>query len=338
MKKALPRLKEIRRIDSIKKNEPDDIFICCANSEERCKGTVEKLAPKYRAKNVFLLKYENQKSKKTEQNIYEMKEKLEEIGEVLEIHVDERRPLQIISEIVQSMGKHTLDPLEQRITMDISAITKWHLLILLKALDIKNLIRNIRILYTEPEDYITDLFQPLSFGIREIFPIPTYYGNYDFSREPLLVLLLGYEGDRALSLHEEVDPADCLLLVPRPAYHKEWEGRTEEMNVGIINIVGKSKIKYIDARNPIIVSQQLYEILSVPEYLRYNHIISPLGTKPQILGLYSYLSTEPDNTILVYGEPLRHNEMFYSKGIGRSWCLPFIKISRSGKTSALQNK
>ncbi|MBU7016107.1 MAG: hypothetical protein HXS44_01255 [Theionarchaea archaeon] len=324
MKKALPRIKEIRWIDSIKKNGPDDIFICCANSEERCKGTVERLAPKYKARSVFLLRYENQNSKKTEQHIHEMKEKLEEIGEVLEIYVDERRPLQIISEIVQSMGKHILDPLEQRITIDISAITKWHLLILLKALNLKNLIRNIRILYTEPEDYITDLFQPLSFGIREIFPIPTYYGNYDFSREPLLVLLLGYEGDRALALYEEVDPADCLLLIPKPAYHKEWEGRTEEMNVGIINIVGKTKIEYIHARNPIMVSQQLYGVLSRPEYQTYNHIISPLGTKPQTLGLYSYLSTEPENTILIYGEPLRHNEMFYSTGIGRSWCLPFI--------------
>ena len=35
--------------------------------------------------------------------------------------------------------------------------------------------------------------------------------------------------------------------------------------------------------------------------------------------------TNPQNTILIYGAPLRHNELFYSHGIGRSWALPFYK-------------
>lgn len=172
-----------------------------------------------------------------------------------------------------------------------------------------------------------DLFQPLSFGIRQIFPIPTYSGNYDFSKDSLLILLLGYEGSRALALFDDMDPAECLLLIPKPAYNKEWEGRTEEMNKGIINIVGRSKIEYIHSRNPVKVAQQVYKILSKPKYSRYNHIISPLGTKPQTLGLYLYLSTNPLNTVLIYGAPLRHNELFYSRGIGRSWVLPFNKIA-----------
>ena len=327
MKKTIPEPTKLERIETIKKNEPDDVFICCGSPEERCKGTIGKLAPNYKANAVFLLRYTNHESQEREENIKEMKERLEKVGEIIEIAIDEERPIPIINNIIQNIEKYTAEHTKSRITMDISTIIKWHLLILLKALDLKNILKNVRFLYTEPKDYITDLFQPLSFGIRQIFPIPTYSGNYDFSKDSLLVLLLGYEGGRALALLEEMDPTDCLLLIAKPAYHKEWEERTEEMNVEIINIVGKSKIKYIDSRNPIMVSQQLYTILSNPEYSKYNHIISPLGTKPQTLGLYLYLSTNPPNTVLIYGAPLRHNEPFYSSEIGGSWILPFNKMA-----------
>lgn len=316
---------ELERIKTITKDKADDVFICCGSPEERCKGTIRKLAPNYKANVVFFLRYTDHESQKREKNMKEMREGLEKVGEIIEIAVDEEKPIPIIKDIIQNIEKYTAEPRKPRITMDISTIIKWHLLILLKALDLKNICEKVRFLYTEPEDYVTDLFQPLSFGVRQIFPIPTYSGNYDFSKDSLLVLLLGYEGDRALALLEEMDPTDCLLLIAKPAYHREWEGRTEEMNIGIINIVGKSKIEHIHSKNPVMVSQQLHAILSNPKYSKYNHIICPLGTKPQTLGLYLYLSTNPPNTVLIYGSPLRHNEPFYSQGIGKSWILPFNK-------------
>lgn len=320
---------KVETIETIMKDEPDDVFICSGSPEERCNGTIRKLAPNYKANVVLLLRYTDHESQKREKNIRKMKERLEKVGEIKEIAIDEAKPMPMIREIIQNIEKYASVSKKPKISIDISTIIKWHFLIFLKALDLNKLLENARILYTEPEDYVTDLFQPLSFGIRQIFPIPTYSGNFDFSNDSLLVLILGYEGDRAIALLEEMDPAECLLLIAKPAYHKEWEGRAEELNVGIINIVGKSKIEYVDSRNPVLVSQQLYEILSNSKYSKYNHVISPLGTKPQTLGLYLYLSTNPANTILVYGSPLRHNESFYSKGIGRSWVLPFYKIKEA---------
>jgi len=326
MMKRLTEPIEVETIETIIKDEPDDVFICSGSPEERCKGSVRKLAPNYKANVVLLLRYANHESRKREKNIRIMKERLEKVGKIKEIAIDEEKPIPIVREIIQNVEKYAADSKKPKISIDISTIIKWHLLILLKALDLNKLLENVRFLYTEPEDYVTDLFQPLSFGIRQIFPIPTYSGNFDFSKDSLLVLILGYEGDRAMALLEEMDPAECLLLIAKPAYHKEWEGRTEKLNVGIINIVGKSKIEYMDSRNPVLASQQLHKILSNSKYSKYNHVISPLGTKPQTLGLYLYLSTNPLNTIIVYGSPLRHNEPFYSKGIGRSWILPFHKM------------
>ena len=326
MKKTITNPIKLKIIESIKENKPDNIFICCGSPEERCKGTIRKLAPNYKAEVVFLLRYTNHKSSEREKNIDELKERLNKVGDIKDFIIDEEKPIPIINEIIQHLEKYTSNEVHPRITLDISTIIKWHLLILLKALGLKNKLKGIRFLYTEPEDYITDLFQPLSFGIQKIFPIPTYSGNYDFSVDSLLILLLGYEGDRALALLEETDPAECLLLIPKPAYQKEWEGRTEVMNKGIINIVGKISIEYIHSRNPLKVAQKLNTILLKQKFLRYNHIISPLGTKPQTLGLFLYLLDNPANTVLIYGTPSRHNELFYSRGIGRSWSLPFFKV------------
>jgi hypothetical protein len=315
---------ECCNITTIVQKEPDDILICCGSPEERCKGIVQKLAPDYRSSIVLLLRYSNHDSEKRERNIQEMKDRLKSVGVIHEIVIDEDKPIPILREIIQRIIKCTENSEAPKITIDISTMIKWHLLILLKGLDFAKKNGTTRILYTEPEDYITDLFQPLSFGIHSIFPIPTYSGNFDFSKNSLLVLVLGYEGDRALALYEEMDPTECLLLIAKPAYHREWEGRTEKMNKEIINTVGASKVRYVDSRNPIVVAAQLRELLSSSAYLQYNHIISPLGTKPQTVGLHLYLSTNPPNTTLVYGSPARHNELFYSKGIGRSWILPYF--------------
>jgi len=316
---------QLEIIEPMHKDEPDDILICCGSPEERCKGITRKLDPNYRANTVLLLTYTDHESNKRKENIDEMKQRLQKVGEIVEFVIDEGKPIPALKEVIQIIEKYSVQKMKPRITLDISTVIKWHLLILLKALDQNDKCGEVRFLYTEPEDYVTDLFQPLSFGIHQIFPVPTYSGRYDFSRDVLLILLLGYEGDRALALLEEMEPADCLLLIAKPAYHKEWEGRTEEMNKGIINIVGKSRIQYVDSRNPQKVSQQLYSVLSKSKYLKYNHVISPLGTKPQTLGLYLYISTNPANSMIIYGSPLKRNDPFYSQGIGRSWALPFRK-------------
>lgn len=314
------RLIEIESIGTMVKNEPDDIFVFAGSPEVRCLGSVRKLEASYKANRVFILKYSH-KNEQREIHLKEMRSILKKVGSIKEFLIDEETPIPIINEIIQEIDKYIRDFQNPKITIDISTLIKWHLLILLKALDLKGLLNKCRFIYTEPEEYITELFQPLSFGIKEIFPIPLFSGNFDFARDCLLVIMLGYEGDRAMGLLENIDPTECLLLIPKPAYHPEWEGRTEEMNKEIINIVGQSNIKYIDSRDPIIVAEGLKSIIS-EGYSKYNCLISPMGTKPQTFGLYLYWSANTVNTTLIYSAPLRHNDLFYSKGIGRTWLLP----------------
>ncbi|MCK5606466.1 hypothetical protein KAR91_31480 [Candidatus Pacearchaeota archaeon] len=319
----------LESIETLESNVPDHLYVCWGSPEERCKGSVMKLSSDYKSEDVMILRYAGHKSDEREININYLKNRLKTVGKIDEIYIDEEIPLPAIKEIVLKIENMVRETKQPKISIDMSTPIKWHLFILLRFLDSQGLLDNIRFLYTEPEDYQTNLFQPLSFGIKEIFPIPLCYGDYDFSNEDLLVLILGYEGSRAVAMYENIDPARTLLLIADPPYHPEWKGRTEELNEEIINIVGLSEIKHLDSRNPVLAAAELRQILLDKNYSRYNHLISPLGTKPQLLGLYIYYALNPKNTILLYGAPLRHNEFFYSDGIGRTWELPFKKIEES---------
>jgi hypothetical protein len=313
---------ELSSIGAIDENKPDNIFVCWGSTEERCKGSILKLASTYKVDQTFLLSYDSRTNKKRQDNIKEITEILIEKGKLNTVTVDENTPLPTLRELCEQIHEIVKHESLPRITIDITSPMKWHLLIFLKYLNASGLLNQVRFIYTEPHDYEINLFQSLSFGIKEIFPVPTFYGDYDFSKDDLLVLMLGYEGSRAIALHEDIDPADCLLLIADPPYRPEWRGRTELLNKEILNLVGNSKVRSIDARNPMKVAKQLKEILGQKEFEKYNHIISPIGTKPQTLGLYLYLNTCNRGTILIYGAPLRHNELFYSSGIGRTWELP----------------
>ena len=85
-----------------------------------------------------------------------------------------------------------------RVTLDISTFTKRHLLLLLHALDHAGLWESLRILYTEPRDYVVDMYLPMSMGIRDVAPIPGFTNLNPPDQPVLLIIMLGYEGDRAM--------------------------------------------------------------------------------------------------------------------------------------------
>jgi hypothetical protein len=313
------------RILCVSKTPPDDAFICCSSFEERCLGSLRRF-DNYKVRESFLFTYSG-KNEERDKRLPEIKQRLSEIGKLKEIIVDESNPIPSTKSFIVHILRCLAGQEKSTITIDVSTFTKLHLLLLLKALDSEGLLDSIRLLYTEPKDYITDLFQPLSFGLRDISTIPTFSNCCDPAKDVLLAIFLGYEGDRAMGLFENVDPHRCILIVPKPAFHPEWEGRTEKMNTTIIRALGKKSIRYADSRNPIKVARQLDSILSEPEYSRtkYNHFIAPLGTKPQTIGIYFYTTLYPNEVSLIYAAPASHNSKFYSTGIGSTWILPCRK-------------
>ena len=298
----------------------EDIFIATGSPESRCLGLMNKMGDTYHVSKAIIIEYDHECPER-EGNIIQMKEALERHSDALQvIKANEAAIIPKIAEIIEIISQSIEGVENPKITIDISTMIKWHLLILLKALAQKSFLSYVNFVYTEPHDYILDSMYPLSFGNKGTFPVPFYQGNYDFYRETCLILMLGYEGQRSMAIFESIDPEKCLLIIPKPPYKPEWEGRTEEMNKEIINVVGQKNIYFADARNPNKVKNQLHEIVSKSNISNYNHIFAPLGPKPQLLGLFDFYMENSDKINIVYVSPLRHNPL-YSTKIGRSWII-----------------
>ena len=176
------------------------------------------------------------------------------------VEVSEGNPSRSIGELLTEV-RSLVSYSNAKVTLDVSTFTKRHLLLLLHALDDAGLWESLRLLYTEPKDYVVDMYLPMSMGIKEVASIPGFTNVKPADKPVLLVIMLGYEGDRAMALLQNIEPNETILLVPRPAYRPEWEGRTEELNKQLISLLGQDAIAYADSRDPLKVKETLSGII-----------------------------------------------------------------------------
>jgi hypothetical protein len=314
-------ISEYQSIKTYRSDQPDDIFICCASFEERCLGTF-RIFDNYQYKHGYVF-VDDQPSNKKEGYLREMCQMATASGPYEIISYSESDPTDSIAAFDKQLHQLNLNPKDSVLTLDITTFNKRHLLMLLKYLDEHGFWHSLRVLYTEPHDYVTDLYLPMSTGIKQINPVPGFVNTQPLNKPNLLLIFLGYEGDRAMSLFNNLDPNETLLIVPKPAFHEEWEGRTENMNRDLITLLGDEKIKYADSRDSLKVATTLSQILGGDEHnlQDWSCCISPLGTKPQVLGLYLFWRDHPTRFSILYAQPLKHNEFFNSTGVGRTWQL-----------------
>lgn len=296
----------------------DDIFMGCASFEDRTTAVVNRLSPKYKISNSFIFKYsETNRTAIRDQNFESLKNILIRHSEnVFPIICDHHSPLDGIFKIRDLSSNRGITLQDRNITIDITTFTKQYLLVLLKFLE-QQKPRSIRLFYTEPEDYAVKWNKPLSYGLIDIVSIPSYGGHFYLEKETLLILMLGYEGDRAYGLWERFTPHKTIILIGRPSFRNAWEGRVEEFNKKLISNLPKDSIIYIPTLDPFKVSSKLdYLIESHVE--AFNISISSLGPKPQVVGCYLSARKYPDVQI-AYAIPKLHEEEYFSKRTGKIW-------------------
>jgi hypothetical protein len=310
-------MRQVATLDSVPRKQIE-VFIGCASFEDRCLGATNLLSPGCRFDHAFLCVYDDASTAR-QTNLEAMTRLLKRHGPVTPIETSEANPARAIGDLVREVSSLTLGS-DARVTVDISTLTKRHLLLLLQAMDDAGLWGSLRVLYTEPQDYVVDMYLPMSVGIKEVAPIPGFTSLQPADKPVLLVIMLGYEGDRAMSLFQTIEPNETILIVPRPAYRTEWEGRTEQLNGQLIALLGQESVAYADSRDPVEVKKSLEEVLCGRFSANaWTLVITPLGTKPQTLGLYLHWRERPNCSTLVYAQPLRHNERYYSVGSGPTW-------------------
>ncbi|MFA4985311.1 MAG: hypothetical protein WC712_01885 [Candidatus Brocadiia bacterium] len=297
------------------------LLISCSSHEERCEGLARRKGI-WQPGSVVLFHYDDENRKREERHEFLTKAFSTGSRRPVDLPFVERNAAASFHANMQVLDAAIRDTGSGSIVLDISVLTKRHLLMILHWLDDRDLWDRLWIVYCEPGDYVVTEYVPLSFGIANIDQIPGFSASPDMSRALRLAIFLGYEGDRALATYESIQPMETRLVIPDPPYRPEWNGRTEALNRDLIKLVGEGSIVRVDAVDPESSLAGLRECFG-PEALRtvYSKVVCPLGTKPQAVGIYMYVRACTDPPALVYASPLRHNHAFYSRGIGESWIL-----------------
>ena len=296
------------------------IVVSCSSHEDRCKALLGHLNG-WSARSVFIFHYDDPNPRR-EANHAQMESGFAHVApRVSSLVYTESDAVASFRASVRRLGEALEEAPTSRIVVDISVFTKRHLLLLLQWLDHAGWWDRLYVIYSEPGDYVVSKHIPLSFGLASLKQVPGFAACPDLSRPVHLMLMLGYEGDRAMAVYERVQPMKTTLAIPDPPYRSGWEGRTERLNEDLLTVVGDCAVRRVDALDPDRTADLLRKELGSSSRGVYATVVSPLGTKPQTLGVYEYLRCAKDPPAVIYGSPLRHNHDLFSEGIGSTWML-----------------
>ena len=311
-------IKEIsNNIRPINKDK-DDVFVVCTSFEERTTAVIGKFDERYGVVNSFVFKYdEKNRTNLRDINFGKIMNALREHSKsIFPIICDHHDPLDGVFKFKHLCKDRSIELKNKNITIDITTFTKQYLLVLLKFIE-KQDPKSVRLFYTEPEDYAVKWEKPLSYGLIDIISVSTYGGHFYVEKENLLILQLGYEGNRAYVIWEKLTPHKTIILIGKPSFRNSWEGRVEEFNKKLISKLPKNSVKYIPTLDPFEVSKNLDNLIEQYSQ-KFNIVISPLGPEPQVIGCYLSVRKHSDVQI-IYAIPKFHDEEYFSKRVGKVW-------------------
>lgn len=219
----------------------------------------------------------------------------------------------------------TFPKLENKIVViDFSVMVKPYIFVLLKYFLYKREKRRIHLLYTEPMYYPKWRTKVLS-GENDSFTrgtiktgeIPSFSGSRDLTKKTALIVLLGFEGERAVEVANAVDPDITIPINGFPAYRPEFKDISIISNEELLREPEIFKnLRYAPANDPF-ETENVIESIYLEYSERYNISIAPLGTKPMALGSCLFALQCPDCRI-IYPYPREYN-LKASKGYGKTW-------------------
>jgi hypothetical protein len=310
----------------------ETIFLTCVSYEDRSKLALKKILECNKIKKCFVIKLidllldekenhdvlislsdEDQKVKKAWQTNYN------EIQKLLDEHNVEKIEIEGSSSDPLSLAQHlnTDLPENDRILFDISSFPKHILLEILRWNENKKFV----CLYARP-GADREAEREFSIGTKNIGVLRGFEGDVRIDRSNLLILILGFEGSRALSIFKHFEPYSVFAFLGNTIpFFSEERNEFFLMNAKKNNsqLLSNQKvmINQISSLDPYVFKKSLKNKIS--ESLKNNEmnvLISCLGTKPQTLGLFLYW-LENKNIQIVYSIPTKRR--ISSEGLGPMW-------------------
>ena len=316
--------------DYVKDSKKWDICITCGSFEKRCIKSSEifsKSNVSFGISIIFNYKENDKPKNQKMKNIRRMKKNFNLISNQSHIFNTDSvaSPSKGLKKFLKWLKIKSIDLKDKSILIDISTFTKSYFFLLIKILKEVYNCSKLYIVYTEPQNYSKNdenAQYVLTQGLDRIEPLPGFTGSSKKNKDAL-VIILGFEGNKAYEVFDEVNPDISYAINGFPSFQSGWHQISLENNKRFLTESQAYKnLFFSPSLDPFETEKQLSKIVNRinDESSENNIVISPLGTKMQALGVLLYAIKNKDVKV-VYPFPSYYIPE-YSKNCGSSWiCL-----------------
>ena len=298
---------------SIREAVPDDLFITCASYEPRTTAVSESFAGDYRSARgiIYVNKefLEGSSANKTETNISRLKERL--VKHCAEVEVVKGSWLDAVEQLQAlkiALGSKIDENVRHgAISFDCTTFNRESLLTAGLLLRTYYESAQIRVLYVSPENH----GQWLSRGFRTVRNVMGFAGVQQPSRSTVLMVLSGFEPERALRIIDAHEPAKVLLGIGDPPTENRFRDRNiQEQQL----VLARQDVEEFDfpAGNIVECWKRLDAVIR-PYLDTSNVVLAPMSTKLSTIATLLLAEQHPDVQV-TYCVPGEYNLEQYSAG------------------------
>ena len=310
---------------------PINMFIGCASYEIRCRTLASHVDPT--SVQLALIGSYTEVASLVLDNKRYLEERFGDRSVLLEFST--KYPLTTANNLDAALRESSIT--NRTCLIDISTFTHESLLILFKLLVIyKKVNDKIFIAYTNAAEYnpgVPDEKKWLSYGVREVRTVLGYPGEIVPSKESHLIILVGYEHERASELIRAFEP-DVLSLGHGKSgtqtavqHHQTNQHFFGLVRQAVATHPGVNTFEF-SCNDPIATKLSILE--QIARYPGRNHIIAPMNTKLSTIGA-GLVAIEDSKIQICYAEPLQYNYRNYSSPGEDCYLLEFEELMASVK-------
>lgn len=308
---------EIRKfeVSALEKNisYPIDVFICCGSYEDRCRTIADAVKPEEVAHAIVV---ENKNlSAHVGKNSKYLRERFE--GKAIDVGTHSGKPIITADNLSESIQKVAAEK-PNKFLIDITTFRHESLLILLYLLRLLTKPTDqIIFVYTTASDYsIGDKIEEkwLSKGVAEVRTVLGYSGDVSPSKKMHLIILVGFEYQRASRLIEVLEPNvislghGAVASVTEPKHIASQKFFYDLLRKMVATHGNVEAFEFacndpLEAKNAI-VSQ-------VARHPGFNTVLAPMNTKLSTIGA-GLSAFEHGDIQICYAEALHYNYHGYS--------------------------
>ncbi|WP_429378360.1 hypothetical protein [Mucilaginibacter sp. UYCu711] len=295
-----------------------DLYLCSSGFEERSTFLSLNLNDGLIGKAVIFHIEETYKI--SEDNLETIKKNLSDLITVI---YPKNSPLNTYDKFYQLFSELLISKTEDKIfnvVIDITTFTREILLIILKLLSSEMFFSsfNVNFVYTPAESYSNndDNSIWLTKGIRDIRSVLGYSGLHSPSKELLLILLSGFEEERADEIIQSFEPNKLIL---------GKASSQDSINQDLSNIANAKYEQLTSTHSFILMDEFEFSCTNIKEtqkqieglYLKYgekyNIVVSPLNNKISTMGV-AVAALKNEDIQICYASANQYNINAYSKG------------------------